>query len=197
LKKVSGDTLKMKQGEIESTALASVVNLVDVSGLLSLTKLMKHRISEECLTLFNVNGTFRKTQKSKLVQKLTLQPFNVNSYIALVDMGMIWHLATPTAEERAKGDGSSYTWGDYINKIVSLILARHVNATNIICINDPYDYADSIKDDKHDLRIQGQGPIPNVYIKLADLFPTSCKFKTILGSADKKKRLQALIKAQL
>jgi len=59
LKKVSGDTLKMKQGEMESTALASVVNL---SGLLSLTELMKHCISEECLTLFNVNGTFRKTQ---------------------------------------------------------------------------------------------------------------------------------------
>jgi len=107
----------MKQGEMESTALASVVNLVDVSGLLSLTELMKHRISEECLTLCNVNGTFRKTQKSKLVQKLTLQPFNFNSYTALVDMGMIWRLATPTAEERAKGDGSSYTWGDYTNKI--------------------------------------------------------------------------------
>ena len=51
----------MKQGEMESRALASVVNLVDVSGLLSLHELMKHRISEECLTLFNANGTFRKT----------------------------------------------------------------------------------------------------------------------------------------
>ena len=36
----------MKQGEMESRALASVVNLVDVSGLLSLPELMKHRISE-------------------------------------------------------------------------------------------------------------------------------------------------------
>ena len=162
----------MKLREMESTALASIVNLVDVSGLLSLTELMKHCISEECLALFNVNGTFRKTQKSKLVQKITLQPFNVNSYTALVDMGMIWRLAT-TAEERAKGVGSSYTWGDYTNKIVSLILARHVNATSIICINDPYNYAESIKDDEHDLRIQGQGPIPNVYMKLAYLFPTS------------------------
>jgi len=44
----------MKQGEMESRALDSVVNLVDVSG-------MKHCISEECLTLFNANGTFRKT----------------------------------------------------------------------------------------------------------------------------------------
>jgi len=112
-------------------------------------------------------------------------------------MGMIWHLATPTAEETAKGDGSSYTWGDYINKIVSLILARHVNATTIICINDPYDYAESIKDNERDLCIQGQGPIPNVCMKLADLFPTSWKFKTILLSVGDKKHLQALIKTQL
>ena len=197
LRKASGEALKMKQGEMESRALASVVNLVDFSGLLSLPELMKHRISEECLTLFNANGTFRKTQKSKLLQKLALQSLDVNSYTALVDMGMMWRLASPTAEERVKSDGSRYTWGDYANKIVSAILARHVNATTIICINDPYDYAESIKDDERELRIQGQGPIPNVYMKPADLFPTACKFKTILCSAGNKKRLQALIKTQL
>ena len=47
---------------------------------------MKHHISEEYLTPFNPNGTFRKTQKSKLLQKLALQPLDVNSYTALVDM---------------------------------------------------------------------------------------------------------------
>ena len=73
--------------------------------------------------------------------------------------------------------GSPYTWGDYTEKIVSTLLARHVSATTIICINDPYDYAESIKDDERQLRIQGQGPIPNVYIKPADLFPTNCKSK--------------------
>ena len=182
---------------MESRALASVVNLVDVSGLLSLPELMKHRVSEESLTLFNANGTFRKTQKSKLLQKLVLQPLDVNSYTALVDMGIMWRLASPTAEERVKNDGSPYTWGDYANKIGSVILSRHVNATTIICINDPYDYAESIKDDERELRIQGQGPIPNVYMKSTDLFPMACKFKTILCSAGNKKRLQALIKAQL
>ena len=180
LQKVSGEALKMKQGEMESRALASVVNLVDVGGLLSLPELMKHRISEDCLTLFNANGTFRKIQKSELLQKLTMQLLDVNSYTALVDMGMIWCLASPTAEERVKSDGSPYTWGDYTEKIVSILVARHVGATTIICINDPYDYAESIKDDERQLRIQGQGPIPNVYMKPADLFPTNCKFKTIL-----------------
>ena len=93
---------------------------------------MKHRVSEECLTLFNANGTFRKTQKSKLLQKLALQPLDVNSN--RVDMGMMWCLASPTAEERVKTDGSPYTWGGYTNKIGSVILAHHVNATTIICI---------------------------------------------------------------
>ena len=37
----------MKQGEMESRALASVVNLVDVSGPLSLSEVMKHRVTEE------------------------------------------------------------------------------------------------------------------------------------------------------
>ena len=63
---------------------------------------MKHHISEEYLTLFKANGTFRKTQKSKLLQKLTMQPLHVNSYTALVDMGMIWRLASPTADKRVK-----------------------------------------------------------------------------------------------
>ena len=50
------------------------------------------------------------------------------------------HDLAPAAEERVKGDGSPYTSGDYTNKIGSVILTRHVNATTIICINDPYDY---------------------------------------------------------
>ena len=135
-----------------------------------------------------------QTQKGKLLQKLTLQPLDVNSYTALVDMGMIWRLASPTAEERVKSDGSPYTWGDYTEKIVSIVLAQHVSATTIICINDPYDYAESIKDDERQLYIQGQGPIPNVYMKPADLFPMNC---TIICSSGNKKCLQALIKTQL
>ena len=88
--------------------------------------------------------------------------------MALVDMGMIWRLASPTAEDREKGGGSPYTWGNYTNKIVSMILERHVDATTIISINDPYDYTESIKDDERELRIQGQGHIPNVFMKSDD-----------------------------
>ena len=56
---------------------------------------------------------------------------------------------------------------------MSILLARHVSATTIICINDPYDHAEFIKDDKRQLRIQQQGPIPNVYMKPANLLQTA------------------------
>ena len=46
-----------------------------------------------------------------------------------------------------------------------MILKWHVNATSIICINDSYDIAE---DDQCQLRIQDQGPMPNVYMKTAD-----------------------------
>ena len=158
----TSEASKVKQAEMESKALASVVNLVDVSGLISLTDVMKYRITGECLTLFNVNGSFRKTQKSKLRQKMVQEPTAVPSYTALVDMGMIWRLASPTMDDREKPDGSYYTWGDYTKKIVSMLLARHEDATTIICINDPYDCTESIKDDERESCFQGRGHIPNV-----------------------------------
>ena len=193
----TSEASKVKQAEMENKALASVVNLVDVSGLISLTDLMKYRITEECLILFNVNGSFRKTQKSKLLQKLVQEPIAVPSYTALVDMGMVWRLASPTMDDREKPDGSYYTWGDYTKKIVSMLLARHEDATTIICINDPYDCTESIKDDERESRIQGRGHIPNVYMKSTDKFPSIRDFKTFLCSSGNKKRLQTLIKSHL
>ena len=72
--KVTGEHVKLKQGEMESKTLSYVVKCVDESGLASLQEVTKHRLTEECLVLFNANGTFRKTQKSKLLQKLIRQP---------------------------------------------------------------------------------------------------------------------------
>lgn len=192
----TSEASKVKQAEMENKALTSVVNLVDVSGLISLTDVMKYRITEECLTLFNVNGSFRKTLKSKLLQKLVQEPIVVPSYTVLVDMGMIWRLASPTMDDREKPDGSYYTWGDCTKKIVSMLLARQ-DATTIICINDPYDCTESIKDDERESRIQGRGHIPNVYMKSTDKFPSIRDFKTFLCSSGNKKRLQTLIKSHL
>ena len=42
------------------------------------------------LTIFNVNGTMTKTQKSKLVDALNMEVINPapNEYIAMLDMGI-------------------------------------------------------------------------------------------------------------
>ena len=48
-----------------------------------------------------------------------------------------------------KGQKWRISWGDYTDKILSMLLA-----TTIIWINDPYDYAESIKDDEHQLHFK-------------------------------------------
>lgn len=193
-KEKPGEELKAKAAEMERSALKAVINLVEVSQLVDLSELLAHRVVEECVALFNSNGTYRKTQKSKLIQKLSLQLVNLQEpYVALVDMGMIWRMATPSAEDRQKQDGTPYKWSDYVHKVSSIILARHADADRIICVNDPYDAAYSTKDDERDLRVQGKAHVPNTYMKLGDPFPSASAFKTLLCSLSNKGRLQKLI----
>ena len=132
------EELTARAAEMERTALKAVINLVDVSQLVDLPQLLEHRVVEECMTLFNSNGTYRKSQKSKLIQKLSLQYVYLQEpYVALVDMGMIGSLATPTAEDRQTQYGIPCKWSDYVHKVSSIILARHGDADRIICVNNP------------------------------------------------------------
>ena len=102
--------------EMERNALKAVINLVDVSKLVDITELLEHRVIEECVPLFNYNGTYRKTQKSKLIQKFSLQYIQLQEpYIAIVDIGMIWRMATPSAEDRHTQDGTPYELSDYVH----------------------------------------------------------------------------------
>jgi hypothetical protein len=180
--------------EIEQDALKAVINLVEVSKLVDLTELLEHRVVEECVALFNCNCTHRKTQKRKLIQKFSLQYVEIQEpYIAVVDIGMIWRMATPTAEDRQTQDGTPYKWSDYVHKLTSSILSRYRDAKRIICVNDPYDTAYSTKYDDRDLRVQGKAHIPNTYMKLDDPFPSAGAFKTLLCSSSNKRRLQALV----
>ena len=104
-----------------------------------LSDVMQYRVTDECLPIFNVNGTLRKVMKSKLVDKLNLEEINsLNNYIALVDNGFIWRLSTPSAEDRDKLDGTDYTWGDYANKIYNIVAGRHRKDTTILFVNDSY-----------------------------------------------------------
>ena len=159
---------------MEQQAFKAVINLVEVSQLIDLHELLEHRVVEECVALFNSNGMYRKTQKSKLIQKFSLQPVDLQEpYIALIDMGMIWRMATPTAEDCQTQDGTPYKWSDYAQKVSSIIFARHNNATRIICVNDPYDIAYSTKDDEREMRVQGRAHVPNIYMKFNDPFPSA------------------------
>ncbi|CAL8328785.1 unnamed protein product [Merluccius merluccius] len=65
------EELKARAAEMEWSALKAVINLVEVSQLVNLPELLEHCVVEDCVTLFNSNGTYRKTQKSKLIQKLS------------------------------------------------------------------------------------------------------------------------------
>ena len=105
-------------------------------------------------------------------------------------MGMIWRMATLSAEDRQTQEGTPYKWLDYVQKVSSIILVRHCDAHRIICVNDPYNAAYSTKDDERDLRVQGKVHVPNTYMKLDDPFPSAKAFKTLLCSASNKARLQ-------
>ena len=66
--------LKARAAEMERSRLKSVISLVEESQLVHLPELLQHRVVEECVSLFNSSGTFKKVQKSKHLQKLSLQP---------------------------------------------------------------------------------------------------------------------------
>ena len=108
-REAQGGPQKARTTEMEQSALKAVIDLVEVSQLVNLHDLLENRVVEECLALFNSNGTYRKTQKSKLIQKLSLQPVDMQEpYIALIDMAMIWRMATPSAEDRKTQGGTPY-----------------------------------------------------------------------------------------
>jgi len=61
--------------------------------------------------------TKKLIRATELIQKLFLQPVSLQeSYIALVDMGMIWRMATPSPEDCQTQDGTSYKWSDYFHR---------------------------------------------------------------------------------
>ena len=75
---------------------------------------------EECATPM---ARTERDRKASSFQPVDLQ----EPYIALIDMGKtIRH--------------NPYKWSDYVQKVSSIIF-RHNNATQIICVNDPYDSA--------------------------------------------------------
>ncbi|KAK6174843.1 hypothetical protein SNE40_013413 [Patella caerulea] len=97
-----------------------------------------YRVTDECLPIFNINGTMRKTQKSELVTKFHMQPIDLlpNGYIAILDMGLMWQLATPSLEDRQRSDETSFTLKECASKMLTVITLRHRHASEIVLIKD-------------------------------------------------------------
>ena len=109
--------------------LAAIMETVEKGELVNLSEILQYRIREKSLSVFKANGTFQKVPKSKLIQKLNLVPVDPRVYVAIVDMGMIWQIFTPTREDREKTDATIYICEDFVTKIINLVIFRHELAT--------------------------------------------------------------------
>ena len=178
----SGAVLKVAQ--MERQGLTALVDLAEKTGVLTLERALEGRVTEECLSMYNVDGSMRKTVKSKMLEQFNLDLITeeLEDHISLVDMGKIWRLATPTPEDREarKRDDSDYTWMDYLKKICGMILSRHADTSLIILVNDRYDLPFSIKDDERDRRAAKWSNIPNIIPKPEDLYPRAAEFNHIM-----------------
>ena len=87
---------------MERSGMVALVDLAESVGMVKLESALEGRVTEECLSVFNVDGSMRKTCKSKLLQLFSMEPVTeiTQGYTSLVDMGLIWRLATPTPEDR-------------------------------------------------------------------------------------------------
>jgi len=173
--------------------MPSVLGLVDDSG--TLEDVLQHHVTSECLSISNANGTFQKSQKSKLLQTLAMNVIpEPEVYTSIIDMGLIWRLSTPSMEDRGRAWERSIPGVTNAKKMMNLVLRRHGNAGRIICVNDSYDqnYINSIKDRERILR-QKQLPIRNVFMKAEDKFPSTRDFHPLLSKSENKIHLQAFL----
>jgi len=198
--RVSSGT-SMTVAHMEKSGMAALVDLADGSGIIKLETALEGRVTEECLSMYNVDGSMRKTCKSHLLHLFNKDPVpeKARDHISVVDMGLVWRLATPTPEDReaTKRDGSQYRWSNYLDKICTIIISRHTDARLIILVNDTYDRPFSIKDDEHDRRAARYSQIPNVFPKPEDAFPGAVEFNRIMASSGNKVRLQKLVKEHM
>ena len=183
----------ISQAQMEGAGLASVIELLRQKK----PDIFKNRVTEECLSIFNVDGSFRRTAKCKLLENMNLQPTTDKPevYYSLTDMSMLFRLATSTIEDREKKkrDGSAYKWIDYIRKIASMVHTRHPLAVQCYAINDDYEKQYTIKDDEHDRRAGDYPEAGNKFPKHSDKFPGPKEFNSFMSDYGNKARLQALV----
>ena len=186
--------------DMENKAIVSMIELVRKEKPELFKEIWNYRISEHNLSVFNSNGTMRKCQKSKLMEELNFVGSYVTDYVAILDMGLIWHLTMPSAEDRDKSENEIFTWHDYANKVYSRIIERHERATVIILCNDYYgDDIVNIKDGEHADRAKKfiGGDSANMYPQSTKEFPSCNQFKKFFRNKGNKRRLQEFLKTEL
>ena len=143
----------MNAALMEKSGMVALVDLAEGVGMIKPESALEGRVTEECPSIFHVDGPMRKTGKSKLLQLLSMEPVTEipQGYSSLLDMGLICQLATsaPEDHEAKRRDGSEYRLVDYLDKIFVIITSRHAVAHIIILINDRHANPFSIKDDEH------------------------------------------------
>ncbi|KAG1648975.1 hypothetical protein GQR58_029417 [Nymphon striatum] len=188
----------ISQAQMESAGLAAVIELAEGTGALTLEEIMENRVTEECLSIFNVDGSLRHTAKSKLFEHLNLQPTADKPaiYSSLIDMSMLFRLATPADREKKKQDGSDYKWQDYIDKICFMVHSLHPDAEQTYAINDPYPKPNeySIKDDERDRRAASHPNAGNKFPTRDEKFPGPKEFSSFMSNSQNKVRLQNLVR---
>ena len=140
---------------------------------MNLPELLEHRVVEECVSLFNSNGTQEDTEEQACPEVLSPICGSAGTLCCSHRHGYDLEDGNSHSRRLTDQDDTPYKWSDYVHKVSSIILARHGNAHRIVCVNDPYNTAYSTKDDERDLRVQGRAHVPNIYMKLGNPFPSA------------------------
>ena len=183
--------------EMENNTMSRVISQYCGTDI-TLDGILKNRVTNESLSLFNLNVTMAKTQKSKLLHTFTFVPldsFDMQDYTAVVDMRFFWRLCMPSIEDKEKGDETKYTWSDYASKIFFTVMNLHSNTKAVIFVNDRYDVTDSFKKEEH-LRRNCMNWSKNIYMKSNGELPNKISLLTFFTNKSNKIRLQNFLKTK-
>ena len=174
-----------------------MINLVQAAqkSALDLQSVMESRLTEVPLSLFHLNGTMKKAQKSKLLDCFIFNvPHEVGNHVSIIDMGLLWRISLPSKEDRATYDESHFTWKDYAEKMFWKIMGRHPNASEFHSINDRYDVGVTTKDMENERRCPlYSGGSKNMFPKANLGDPSANNFNAFFMNPGNKVRLQKFL----
>ena len=163
---ITSEQIRAPLGAPMKVAQMKKAGLAEGTGMVPLQSALERRVTEECLSLYNVDGSMRMTAKIKLLELFNLDPVAENPLnLSLVDRRLIWRLAilTPKYREAKKWACSEYNWSDYLDKLCAIILSHHADAYLVTLVNDKYDIPFIKKDDERDRREAKHPHITNVF----------------------------------